>query len=554
MVVDMSSITVPPRGPVPATVLVIGEFPTVDDERKMRLFSGMAGEEFHKMLHEAGFLSTEIRFTTLLRSRPYNSQMKYAWTKTKKEANACMPGVEKTGDIYCSDEFKEGAYEALREIERVQPNVVITLGDAALWAITGELSISKWRGSLLKVIGTSTKVIPTYSPQQIMKMWEWRYFAVRDLQRAKHESGFKELVSPEMRLTIRPDFDAAMDILSAIIDVARVSRVPMPIVSDIETISRHIACIGFAWSRKDAVCIPLMNERQTHFYPADEEAALVWKMREVLTHPNIEVVGQNWSYDTQHIVRSWGFRPKLGFDTMLAQHVCFPGVDKNLGFLASMYCEHYVYWKDELTDYRTLPKDLDKFWLYNAKDCVNTFEIYEVLKKLVTTLGFDSQLAFIHRLNHHVITMMIRGVNIDREEKSRLASMLMFELDLRQCEINYLLGEELNISSPKQMKELFYDQLKMKVVPHKKTHEPTTDKNALQVFGTREPILKPLTDLIEETRSIGVFLSTFVQMPLDNDKRMRCSYNAGGTETFRFSSSKNALDRKSTRLNSSHGY
>jgi len=38
-----------------------------------------------------------------------------------------------------------------------------------------------------------------------------------------------------------------------------------------------------------------------------------------------------------------------------------------------------------------------------------------------------------------------------------------------------------------------------------------------------------------------VFLSTFIMMPLDQDSRMRCSYNICGTETYRFSSSKNAF-------------
>jgi len=81
----------------------------------------------------------------------------------------------------------------------------------------------------------------------------------------------------------------------------------------------------------------------------------------------------------------------------------------------------------------------------------------------------------------------------------------------------------------------------MKPVLAKKTYNPTTDEKALIELASREPIIKPLTDLISETRSVGVFLSTFIQMPLDHDKRMRCSFNVGGTETFRFSSSGDAF-------------
>lgn len=572
----MDGVRVPNLGPENAKVLVVGEFPTVDDERKQRLFSGQSGEEFMKMMHEAGFLVSEVLFTTLLKVRPYSNQMKYAWTKDKKDAKQCIPEYLEDDGIYYSADLAADS-EALHQlIVDTQPNIVITLGDAALWAVTKEVSITKWRGSLLTVADKHCeyKVIPTYSPSQIMKVWEWRTYAVRDLQRAKFESAFPEINYPEQRFIVSPPFKEAVDCLKQLIAKADHWKKPLRISADIETIARHIACIGIAWSKHDAICIPFMNAKSTHYFTLEEECEIIWLLFTLLRHPNVRVLGQNWSYDTQHIGRSWGFRSSLHRDTMLMQHVLFPGLPKDLGFLASMYCEFYVYWKDELTDYRTLPEDLIKFWTYNCKDCVVTFEIAGVLESLVERLGMQKQSQFIHRLNYHVITMMFRGVLINKEEKNRLSLSLLDEINMRQKEIDYLVSAdaeipsammkqlvfdekkkktvakriektnsngELNISSNVQMKQLFYNELGQKVVLNRKTHEPTTDDNALTVFGQREPILKPLVDLISETRSIGVFLSTFVLMPLDVDGRMRCSFNAGGTETFRFSSSKNAF-------------
>src|SRR5687768_18391672 len=109
---------VPAHGPTSACILIVGDHPSFDDERRLRLFSGNTGEEFHKMLHEAGLIATEIRFTSLLKYRPYNSQIKYEWTKISKEAKECLPiGTPKTGDIWCTDEFKEASFNLLREIE-----------------------------------------------------------------------------------------------------------------------------------------------------------------------------------------------------------------------------------------------------------------------------------------------------------------------------------------------------------------------------------------------------------------------------------------------------
>lgn len=163
------------------------------------------------------------------------------------------------------------------------------------------------------------------------------------------------------------------------------------------------------------------------------------------------------------------------------------------------------------------------------------------MTSVIEKLHFQPQFDFLQRLNEHVIAMMIRGVRIDNKMKGELALELIDALADRTDRLNELLGFELNISSPKQMQQLFYTEMGMKPVLAKKTYRPTTDADALQELAVREPILAPLVHLINESRSIGSFLSTFVMMPLDIDGRMRCSFNVGGAETFRFSSSGNAF-------------
>lgn len=499
-----------------------------------------------KMLEEAGFTTNSLRFMNVLNYRPYASQLKYVWSKEKKDATIAEYSDSKHSGAFFSPSIKPDLFDLATEINRTKPTLIIALGDLALWATTGENSVSKFRGSLETLQGDmyshSCKVIATYHPSQILKVWEWRWLAVRDLQRAFSESHSKEYCDPDLHIKIAPTFLQALEVLQGLLIKAdNCENTFLKLSSDVETISRHISCLGLAWSSKDAIVIPFVKAGYQSFYSLEEEVTLIGLIADIHTHPNIKLIGQNFSYDIQHMVRSWLFLPVVKGDTMLMQHAILPGTAKDLSMLASLYALHYQYWKDELTDYRTLPDDLEKFWLYNGKDVCYTFEIHEALESIVARLGFTSQSAFLHRLNAHVIRMMVRGVAIDQTEKQRLILALQPEIEVRQKRINYLAGRELNISSPKQMSDFFYNDLKMKVVRNRKTYQPTTDKTALSLFGQREPILKPLTDLIEETRSIGVFMSTFVMMPLDIDKRMRCNYNVGGTETFRFSSSQNAF-------------
>lgn len=92
--------------------------------------------------------------------------------------------------------------------------------------------------------------------------------------------------------------------------------------------------------------------------------------------------------------------------------------------------------------------------------------------------------------------------------------------------------------------KFFVEDLKLKPILKRRAsgeYTPTFDDEALQKFSSREPLLKPIIQVIADMRSLGVFFSTFVQAPLDYDGRMRCAYNIGGTIEYRFSSSENAF-------------
>ena len=123
---------------------------------------------------------------------------------------------------------------------------------------------------------------------------------------------------------------------------------------------------------------------------------------------------------------------------------------------------------------------------------------------------------------------------------------LQEELSRREEFFVEILGHPLNPRSSTQMSKLFYEDLGIPpIYSRAKKGMPahiTCDEEALIKIRQKEPITAPLIDVILQYRQIGVFLSTFIMMPLDQDGRMRCSYNICGTETYRFSSSKNAFN------------
>ena len=141
-----------------------------------------------------------------------------------------------------------------------------------------------------------------------------------------------------------------------------------------------------------------------------------------------------------------------------------------------------------------------------------------------------------------VLRMMNRGIRLDVTQRSQLSKDLTRAALDRQEQLNFIVGHELNPKSPAQLKKFFYDDLGIPGVQSLGSEGTlTTNSPALALIAEREPMLKPLCQLIVELRSIGVFLGTFINAELDSDGRMRCSFSIAGPTTYRFSSSENAF-------------
>src|SRR6266480_394418 len=183
----------------------------------------------------------------------------------------------------------------------------------------------------------------------------------------------------------------------------------------------------------------------------------------------------------------------------------------------------------------------DDLFLYNCEDAARTFEIAEKHEQTIDKLGLREQYNFQMSMFWPVLQAMQRGIRIDTAARDEIAMELIEEIGKREAFLNSVLGHPLNVRSVKQMFALFYNDLQIKPIWSRATGRPTINDDALSKIAKAEPILRPLVAAIQDIRTLGVFLNTFVKAPLDADGRMRCSYNVCGTLTFRLSSSENAF-------------
>lgn len=519
-------------------VLFVGDYASADDVWKQAPLSGSQGDLLARMMADVGLLQTEASFTLAYRYRPEKEEDE-ALLWEKKAKSLAKGFVPVPGKLYAHPQLIEEQNRLAGLIADLKPELVVPLGNIALWALTGENSVNNWRGSYIPK-GPLT-VIPTYHPRMINKVWEWRTFAARDLQRVKdYLDNPQAYQQPEYRFVLRPTYGRVYSILQMLL-VRLNSGIPVHISCDIETLARHISVIGIAWSRLDALVIPFINEVGTHYWQEAEEFAIHMLLKQVLTHPLAKISGQNFAYDAQHFAKHLGYIPRLVFDTMVQQHTLYPGIPKDLAFLSSMYCHHHLYWKDELEDYNSVPKDIDSYWAYNGKDCCKTWEIAEVLAPVIESQGLQEQYDFLLVMWRRVLNCMLRGVRIDKRARGEVTGELMEYLAVMDTVLHTICDFPINPGSPLQVSEFLYQDLKLPVQRHKKTKQPTTDEEALAKLAKGNPLAAPFLNLLAQRRSLGVFLSTFCLMPLDSDGRMRTMYNVAGTETYRMNSAKNAF-------------
>lgn len=320
-------------------MLIVGEYFSQGDAENGRPFSDGLGKMFKQFLRQTGIDPRECKFLNVV-NRPTST---YKSLVGPKEVG--QPGVKfvKRGEYLRADHWDDVVL-LRKTINSLRPNLVLALGDLALWALTDETSVKNSRGRITP--GNSTipgiKVLPTYSPRNIAQEYSLRPVLLADLAKAKREDEFPEIRRPQRFIHLHPSIEDLENFLNQYI-------VPSPALSvDIETKGTMITCVGVSPSPNRAMVVPFFSEshKDGNYWRTQREEYIAWRwVARVLSLADKVTFGQNFQYDVQHLWRTMGI-PAVNFgeDTMLAHHSLFIELQKGLGFLGSIYTDE-LSWK-----------------------------------------------------------------------------------------------------------------------------------------------------------------------------------------------------------------
>ena len=331
----------------PPKIALVGEAPGAEEDKYGRPFCGLAGRELDQMLHEAGIARSECLVTNVVNTRPLGNRFGEFCCKRDlipkgSPAPFCHP--IKAGE-YLKPEYWPHLDRLHYELTTLsQPNVVVALGNVALWALAHiQPKISAYRGTCL-LSPWGFKLLPTYHPANVLRAYENRVVVVSDLIKAKHQAEFAEIKRPRRWIYIAPD--SVREVEDFIYEYIYPAR---EVAVDIENPKGAITCVGLAPSPSIGISIPFVHPaREDQSYWSKEDEVRVWQLiRSALAQTRTTYIFQNGLYDMYHLWRQARVYPRGNIgDTMVRHHALYPEMPKDLGFLGAAYTDEGP-WKQE---------------------------------------------------------------------------------------------------------------------------------------------------------------------------------------------------------------
>ena len=304
--------------------------------------------------------------------------------------------------------------------------------------------------------------------------------------------------------------------------------------------------VGVSLSTKpgEAAYIPFGHAKEEGIKQLSEKTVLE-KLKPFLEDKKKKIIGQNIKFD-RNILAQHGV--KLGpikQDTMLMSYILDASATRhNLDALAKFYLNYKTTTFEEVAGKGVKQISFDQVPLklagnYASEDADITLRLYEKLNPLLNKQTSLKKLA-------EDIEIPLIEVLSDMEQAGTLVNSKVLEAQSKDLgkrliklekEAYEIAGEEFNLGSTKQLREIFFDKLEYPIIKKTPGGQPSTDENVLQQLAEDYELPKVLL----EHRTLSKLKSTYTdKLPLqisENSGRVHTSFHQAITTTGRLSSS-----------------
>lgn len=261
--------------------------------------------------------------------------------------------------------------------------------------------------------------------------------------------------------------------------------------------------------------------------------------------PRILKVGQNLKYDLT-VLASYGIRlAGPMFDTMLAHYVVQPELRHGMDYLAEVYLKYRTIHIEELIGPKgraqrnmadLAPRDIRD---YACEDADVTLRLMEPLTEEMRLHNVESVFRDIEMPLMPVLARMERnGVCLDAEALAATGSLFTRRMEQIEQEIYALAGHEFNITSPRQVGTVLFEELHLSDKARKtKSGQYSTGEEVLESLRHKHPIAGKILDHRGLKKLTGTYIEALPRLVNPDTGHLHTSFNQAVTATGRLSSS-----------------
>lgn len=305
----------------------------------------------------------------------------------------------------------------------------------------------------------------------------------------------------------------------------------------------NLVGVSFATEEGVAAYVPVAHD----YLDAPQQLDRDWvlsQLKPILEDDNQAKVGQNLKYDASVLARYDIEMKGIKHDTMLASYVYNSvGGKHDMDSLALRFLQHSCIsfeqvagkGKNQLTFNQI---DLEQAAPYAAEDADVTLRLHH---RLMGYIEQDEKLNSVYQqIEVPLVPVLSRiertGVMIDDMLLSAQSHEIAARLDELEQKAFEIAGQPFNLSSPKQLQTILFEQMGLPVIKKTPTGAPSTNEEVLQELALDYPLPK----VIIEHRGLAKLKSTYTdklpKMINPTTGRVHTSYHQAVTATGRLSS------------------
>ena len=321
--------------------------------------------------------------------------------------------------------------------------------------------------------------------------------------------------------------------------------------TDVDAMRADIVGLSFSWKEGEAFYVPaLQDEKGTSGDLFQQDTFSGFPLKQIfdqlqapLKNAKVKKCGQNIKYDLIVLKRAGMEIEGVDFDTMVASYLINPSLRQhNLDALAMQYFNYKKVSTKELIgvgrkQISMADVPLDKIGFYACEDADFTQRLRVILEEKLIQMELKKLFDEVELpLLFVLMDMEMTGVALDVKLLKKMSDELNEMLNKLIKRIHQIAGVEFNINSPKQLSEVLFDRLKLRVIRRTKTG-PSTDVAVLEELSKDHELPKYILEYRQLSKLKSTYVDALPRLINPETGRLHTSYNQTVAATGRLSSS-----------------